>query len=315
MKNSVNSFLKIAAIYLTVVFLAININSCSSLQFKYSTLNHAGYVDGIYNSPSTIKIDTLSYSQFKWKLRNNFQFRYDYAQYALSQPRSFDWNNKLLGFRYNRFNNWRSSYYGYNNYWNRTQMWNDWAWDYPWFTPYRWSMFGFDRWGYHHMNYNYGWGYPYYGDPYNWNYRPNYNRRTNVAYINGRRGSNNVIENRVNVRVRTPRSATTGNTLSVDEIADDIRVRVNNRRIINNNSDDKTIRSNPRIYLRPESSNNGRRRGNGEIVPVKPVVPRQPSTVQPRQVRRGQRSPVLQQTRTRVQSNSQGRNGSSKRQN
>lgn len=298
MTDSVNTFLKIAVIYLTVIFIA----SCSSLQLKYTTLNHAGYVDGIYNSPSVVKIDTLNEFQFRNKLRTDFNFRFDYAQFALSQPRSFDWNNRLLGFR---FNNWRSSYYGYNYYWNRDQMWNDWVWDYPWFTPYRWSMFGFDRWGYHHMNYNYRWDYPYYGYNYNWNYRPNYNRRTNVAYINGRRGSSNVIENRNNIRVRTPRSATVGNTL----------IRVNNRRTINNNDDDKTIRSNPRIYVRPESSNNGRRSGVRENVPVKPVVPRQPRTVQPRQVRGGSGSPVLQQTRTRVQSSSQGRSSSSRRQN
>lgn len=298
MTDSVNTFLKIAVIYLTVIFIA----SCSSLQLKYTTLNHAGYVDGIYNSPSVVKIDTLNEFQFRNKLRTDFNFRFDYAQFALSQPRSFDWNNRLLGFR---FNNWRSSYYGYNYYWNRDQMWNDWVWDYPWFTPYRWSMFGFDRWGYHHMNYNYRWDYPYYGYNYNWNYRPNYNRRTNVAYINGRRGSSNVIENRTNIRVRTPRSATSGNTL----------IRVNNRRTINNNDDDKTIRSNPRIYVRPESSNNGRRSGVRENVPVKPVVPRQPRTVQPRQVRGGSGSPVLQQTRTRVQSSSQGRSSSSRRQN
>ena len=310
MKDSVNSFLRIAVIYLTVIFLA----ACSSLQFKYTTLNHAGYTDGIYNSPSTVKIDTLSYSQFKWKIRNNFQFRYDYAQFALSQPRSFDWNNKLLGFRYNRFNRWGSSYYGYNYYWNRDQMWNDWAWDYPWFTPYRWSMFGYDRWGYNHWNYNYRWNHPYYGDPYNWNYRPNYNRRTNAVYVNGRRGSNNVIRNRTNVRVNTPRTATAGNTLSVDEIADDIKVRVNKRRI-NNSNNDQTIRNTPRGYGRPESGNNGRRSRVRENIPTKPVVPRQPRSVQPRQVRGGSGSSVLQQTRTRVQSSSQGRTSSVRRKN
>ena len=291
--------LKIFISWLTALLF---LSSCAGLQFKYAALNHAGHVDGIYNSTSVIKIDTLNEFQFRNKLRTDFNFRFDYAQYALSQPRSFDWNNRLLGFR---FNNWRSSYYGYNYYWNRDQMWNDWVWDYPWFTPYRWSMFGFDRWGYHHMNYNYRWDYPYYGYNYNWNYRPNYNRRTNVAYINGRRGSSNVIENRTKVKVRTPRSATSGNTL----------IRVNNRRTINNNDDDKTIRSNTRIYVRPESSNNGRRGWNGENISPKPVIPRQPNTVQPRQVRRGSGSPVLQQTRTRVNSSNQGRNGSSKIQN
>lgn len=308
--------LKIFISWFTIVLL---LSSCAGLQFKYATLNHAGYVDGIYNSNQSVKIDTLSYSQFKWKIQNNFQFRYDYAQYALSQPLSFDWNNRLLGFRYNRFNRW-GSYYGYNYYWNRTQMWNDWAWNYNWHYNWGWNDPFWNRpWrnGYH-MYGNYWNPYnPYLG--YNSHFYPNYNYRQrsnrNVAYINGRRGSSNVIENRTNIRVRTPRSATSGNTLSVDEIADDIRVRVNKRRIINNNGDDKTIRSNPRIYLRPESSNNGGRSRVRENVPVKPVVPRQPSTVQPRQIRRGSGSPVPQQTRSSIQSSSQGRSSSIRRQN
>ena len=83
MTDSVNTFLKIAVIYLTVIFIA----SCSSSQLKYTTLNHAGYVDGIYNSPSVVKIDTLNEFQFRNKLRTDFNFRFDYAQFALSQPR------------------------------------------------------------------------------------------------------------------------------------------------------------------------------------------------------------------------------------
>ena len=31
------------------------------------------------------KIDTLSFSQFRWKLRTDFNFRWDYAQYAMNQ--------------------------------------------------------------------------------------------------------------------------------------------------------------------------------------------------------------------------------------
>ena len=121
---------KIFNSWFTIVLL---LSSCAGLQFKYATLNHAGHVDGIYNSTGNVKIDTLSYSQFKWKIQNNFQFRYDYAQYALSQPLSFDWNNRLLGTRYN----WNSPYWSYNYYWNRTQMWHDWVWGFS--SPHRWS--------------------------------------------------------------------------------------------------------------------------------------------------------------------------------
>ena len=98
MKNSVNFFLKIAIIYLTVIFLA----SCASVSFKYGAMNHAAHLDGIYTTIPSVKIDTLNEFQFRNKLRNDLSFRLDFAQYALSQPRSFDWNNRLLGSRYNR---------------------------------------------------------------------------------------------------------------------------------------------------------------------------------------------------------------------
>jgi hypothetical protein len=97
-------------IFISWVIAVLFLSSCAGLQFKYAALNYAGHVDGIYNSTHTVKIDTLNEFQFRNKIRNDFQFRFDYAQYALSQPRSFDWNNRLLGFRYNRFNRWGSFY-------------------------------------------------------------------------------------------------------------------------------------------------------------------------------------------------------------
>ena len=285
-------------IFISWVIAVLFLSSCAGLQFKYAALNYAGHVDGIYNSTHTVKIDTLNEFQFRNKIRNDFQFRFDYAQYALSQPRSFDWNNRLLGFRYNRFNRW-GSFYNYNYYWSRTQMWHDWAWGYP----YTWNDPFWNNSWYYGYSYNNYWNRynPYLG--YNSHYYPNYYYRErtnrNVAYINGRRGSSNVTGNRTNVGRRLPRTATAGNTLSVDEIADDIRVRVNKRRIINNNDDDKTIRSNPRIYLRPESGSNGRRGWSRENVPVKPVKPIITPPSQPRQIRGGQRSSGVQQSISR----------------
>ena len=311
MKNSVNFFLKIAIIYLTVIFLA----SCASVSFKYGAMNHAAHLDGIYTTIPSVKIDTLNEFQFRNKLRNDLSFRLDFAQYALSQPRSFDWNNRLLGSRYNR------NYYGYSYYWNRDQMWNDWAWGYPWFTPHRWSPFGYDRWGYNGWinNSHYGYGYNYYGwNRYNnwnnWNYYPNYNRRQSTSYINGRRGSTIIRTNRNSTPIIRTRSGTVGNTLTVEEAAERIRVKVKNRRTINNNND-QTIRNTPRGYGRPESSNNGGRSRIRQDVPTQSVRTRQSTQPQPRQVRRGSGSPVLQQTGTRSQSSSQGRSSSSRRKN
>ena len=133
---------------LTVLLLT----SCGTT-YTISTLNH----DPIYEDENyllvldDVKVDTLNEFQFRNRLRTDFQLRYDYAQYALTQPRSFDWNNKLLNTRYN----WNRPYYGYsgyNYYWNRTEMWNDWVWGYTgwnsWGSPHRWSPFGYYRWGY-----------------------------------------------------------------------------------------------------------------------------------------------------------------------
>ena len=144
---------------LTVLLLT----SCGTT-YTISTLNH----DPIYGGDENyeIVIDTLSEFQFRNKLRTDIGFRLDFARYALSQPRSFDWNNRLLGRQYDsRWNNY---------YWNRDQMWNDWAWGYTgwnsWGSPHRWSPFGYDRWGYgfYYGWNNHGWGYNgYYGNGWN----------------------------------------------------------------------------------------------------------------------------------------------------
>ena len=44
--------------------------------------------------PSDVKIDTLSFSQLRWKLRTDNTFRWNFAQYAMNQPLS--WYNKTL---------------------------------------------------------------------------------------------------------------------------------------------------------------------------------------------------------------------------
>ena len=278
-----------------LLFLLLTLTGCAT--FQVSTLNH----DPIYSiEGSDAEIVVIS-NEFELQrlLRTDFNFRLDFAQYALSQPRSFDWNNRILGNRYNRYNPYYG--FGYSPYWNRTQMWNDWAWGYTgwnsWRSPHRWSPFGYDRWGYNNYGWNnYGWN-NYYGWN-NWDYYPNYNRRGSTAYINGRRNSNiNTPNRRVNQRTATTQT-----------------VKVKKRRI-NNSRNDKTINNNPRRYSRPESSNNGRRSRVRENIPTQPVRTRQPRTIQPRQVRGGQRPPVLQQTRTSSQSNVKGRNGSSRRKN
>ena len=262
---------------LTVLLLS----SCGTT-YKLSTLNH----DPIYGDENYItvadgvKVDTLNEFQFRNKIRTDIGFRLDFARYALSQPISFDWNNRLLGGQYN---------YRWNSYyWNRDQMWNDWAWGYngwnSWGSPHRWSPFGYDRWGYN-MYYgwnNHGWGYNgYYGNGWNswgyngWNnyYGQNnwYGRRGrgNVSYINGRRGSisNEVISNRrvnSNTRINKNKSKVINNNNDVVINKEIIKLRRNNPNIkIINNSPNNNTR--PRGYGRPELNNN---RNNNNTRPV-----------------------------------------------
>ena len=268
---------------LLALFITSVLTSCG-VQFKYTALNHAGHIDGIYSS-GDYTVDTLNEFQVRNKLRTDFNFRYDFAQYALSQPASFDWNNRLLGNRYN----WNRPYWGYSYYWDRTQMWNDWVWGYPYNNWHSWNR------PYWRSN-SYWWsGYRnWYQSPWN---NPGYNviwnnsRRENISYINGYRTS----------RLSTSRNSSSNTNR---------RTNYNKRVILNNN--DKAINTNTRRQVVPEGSNNGRRSRVRENILIKPTVPRQPNTIQPRQIRGGQRPPVLQQTRTSSQSNVKGRNGSSR---
>ena len=173
-----------------LLLLGLLLTGCSTT-YHVSTVGHDPIYDTVLEVPAGVQIDTLSYRQLQWKLRTDFQFRYDFAQYALSQPRSFDWNNRILGYNYN----WSNRYWSYNYYWNRDMMWNDWVWGYPY------SNFGYNNWYSWNRPY-WGWNNHYYGwNSWGWNnwgwrqemnnYAWQHRNRPNTAYINGRRGSNN----------------------------------------------------------------------------------------------------------------------------
>lgn len=161
----------------------------------------------------------------------------------------------------------------------------------------------FQRYNYNNVfdnyipNFNYGfdwysWNYPNYG--WNYLYRPNswYFRDW---YYSPPIYNNIPIKPKVTIRGRRG--------------SDNIRITPNS------NNNDQIGRLNLRSYKPAESSNNGRRWRNGEDLSPKPVVPRLSNPVQPGQIRRGSRPPVLQQTRPRVNPNNEGRNGSGRIQN
>lgn len=263
---------------LTLLFVLL-LSSCG-MTYQLSTLNY----DPIYEDENYIvvgdgvKVDTLNEFQFRNKLRYDFNFRYDFAQYALSQPISFDWNNRLLGNRYS----WNSPYYGYQ--WNRTQMWHDWVWG---FTPNRWSPFGYDRWGYNNWMGNTHWGYGYGWNNYygwngwynnNWGWRQQMNsyawqhrNRPNTVNVNGRRGS-------TSIRNRRSHAAMIESTKT-------------------NNTTRTITNTKPRIYVRPENNNNNViiRNNNNNTRPnrVKPTVPF---------IRNNNTRPVINNNRTNTRS-------------
>ena len=163
------------------LLLVLVLTGCAS--FQVSTLNH----DPIYAIEGSDAEITVINSEFELNrlLRNDFNFRYNFAQYALSQPTSFDWRFN----RYNRFN----SYYGYSYApWDRYQMWNDWVWGYPYGNGIGWSYsWNNNRWLNNGWNNYYGWNNGY--------------RRGNVAYHTNRRGrSINTNRRRVNTSRVTP---------------------------------------------------------------------------------------------------------------
>ena len=245
----------------SLILLILLFTGCAS--FQVSTLNHDPIYDTVLVVPADVQVDTLTVSQLRWKLRTDFKFRYDFAQYALSQPRSFDWNNRVLGNRYSFFNQYS---FGYNTYMSRDMMWNDWVWGYNSYSPHMWSPFRYDRWGYNSYGWNnYGWNSwgwnGYYGNGWGWRQQMNdyawqHRNRTNTAYINGRRGSNN-IQSRIVVN-NTNRTRVNVREDKVDLLVNKIRKRVNNNIRVYNNPNNPNLNNNnkPRVYVRPNNNSN-----------------------------------------------------------
>ena len=270
---------------LKLLFLGLLFTGCAS--FHLSTMNHDPIYDTVLVVPADVKIDTLNHFQLQRKLRTDFRFRYDFAQYAISQPRSFDWNNRVLGNRYSFYSPYS---FGYNSYWNRDQMWNDWVWGYPFFQSHIWSPFRYDRWGYNYYGWN-GYNNWYNGPWHNSGYNAVWNRsrENNVAYHTGRRGSNNVISRNIqNNRVVTnSKPRINVEETNLERIVTKLRGKVNNNiRVynnpnnpnINNNNNNNNNNSKPRIYVRPNNNSNN---NNPTRIYTRPPVNNSTSTTRP----------------------------------
>jgi len=252
-----------------ILFIGLLLLTGCSTTWHVSTTGHDPIYDTVLEVPAGVQIDTLSASQLRWKLRTDFNFRYDFAQYALSQPRSFDWNNRVLGNRYNVYNPYYN--FGYSNYWSRDMMWNDWVWGYNSYPM--WSPFRYDRWGYNHYGWNnYGWNSwgwnGYYGNSWGWRQQMNdyawhHRNRTNTAYVVGRRSSMSQSD-RQGIAAMIETSKRNNSRVNVKEekidlIVNKIRKRVNNNNIrVYNNPNNPNLNNNskPRVYVRPNNNSN-----------------------------------------------------------
>jgi len=167
-----------------LILLGFLLTSCGSM-YQFSTINHTPEYIG------DVRVDKIeSRIDLNWKLRTDNQFRWDFAQYAQNQPLSWYYDNSWeLGL-------YRGNFTAFDFYWNRNQLWWDWAFGYPYNYGWNsWYPFGYNRWGWNYgFRNSWTWGY----NPYRWNYgftrTPHiYKPNRNVAIINGRRGSNVVV--------------------------------------------------------------------------------------------------------------------------
>ena len=257
-KNQIRILLAIAAFLL--------LTGCG-VNWHLSTVNHDPVYGTVYVSDD-VKVDTLNYTQFRRKLRTDFSFRWDYANYMMNQPLSFYYRNNPRMSMGNAHYLW----------WNSNQYWTDWAFNYPFTSFNSWYWDRWDPWP--RWRWNSWWGYSggWYANTWNnhW-YQYGYSgwyghdsmlwgtqwRRNNVSYsyVNGPRGSrvnldtNSNIQNNVNSRRNSNNNVNSrGPRISNNQ----------NGLIIRNGNNIRVIK--PRVYdnpnnvpnnvIRPRNNNN-----------------------------------------------------------
>ena len=189
-------------ILLACALMALILSGCSSYQLALLNNDDPMYpVEYVIPIAEDTKIDTLSYSQLRWKLRTDFNFRWDYAQFAMNQP--YNWYSSFS------YNVWRP-FNSFDVYFNRYNFWYDWAFNYP----YYWGYSSWHNPWRHHWYRPYNWGYSWYNGPWhNQGYNIIWNssrENNNIAYVSGRRGSRNFnIGNNSNIENNVSTSSST----------------------------------------------------------------------------------------------------------
>ena len=277
------------------LFTLILLTSCGS--FQLSTINHSPIV-----TQEGIVVDVID-SEFSLyrKLSNDSRFRWDYTKFAMDQD--LRWHYSF----YSRNNLWRynRNISPWDLYVNKYDYWFNWNFNFGFSTFNHWDPYRFRQWGWNSYD-------PYYSNFHLWN-------RPSIAHMNRYRQSNQIdIENRErNNRVRS-RAIVTNNSnnnnvrvytrpeLNEDKLRESVNLlKGRNSNIIvreynnpNNIENDKIIRSNPRIYVRPEGGSNGGRVWSRENTPPPSVRPQVSPPNQSRQIRGGSNTSSVQQTRT-----------------
>ena len=173
----------------------------------------------VESTGDTIQIDVISNDfQLDRKFRFDNKFRWNYSMYAMNQDyiwhQDFFWRNRMFRNGYG-FSSW-------DFYWNRHDFWWNWSAGYP----FNYGFSYWNNWGWHRDQFyqrpgsNYGmygynnWGWRNRMNDYAWEHRD----RRNVAYVNGRRGSNIVV---------TPNGSSRGGT---NNIISNPNIRINRGR-------------------------------------------------------------------------------------
>jgi len=268
------------------------LTSCSSLQFRYATLNYAASVGGIYSS-QPIQVDVIDNDwDFARKLRNDWNFRQDFAWFAQNQDIGWYYRN------YNYLGGWRSGISPFDMYMNAPEMWFDWSMNYPFYmwngfrnrdmlgfgATYSWNnnRWGSNFWGMNNpWNFNrwngylngYGWGI--------WNRLPNHrnpNYRRNeiinrpVVRTRGRRGSTNTqvrpVRTRLNNQLDNDVRMLRNNNVKV-RVINDVR---EGRRVVPNSNTPKRVIQRPNTRT-PQRTQTPRRVTPTRSTPIRRTPP------------------------------------------
>lgn len=175
--------------YYILILLSLVLSSCGS-SYYLSTSTNYDPIYGVTEQGDTLKIDVLD-SEFdiRRKFRTDWNFRWNYSLYAQNQP--YIWHTDF----YYRNRLWRTGFSSWDFYWNRHDIWWNWAANFPFnnYWGYWDSTWGWQSYGFYYPNY---WNERYwFRNNWRWNNRNNYwdRNRRDVVYVNGRRGSSNIV--------------------------------------------------------------------------------------------------------------------------